>query len=78
MTDGWRDQLGRRLARVATNAAVRTPRLWAAFRPFVPTGGRCQERDSAEELERKAKLERELPVEGTLPVWSGGSGAPAP
>jgi SAM-dependent methyltransferase len=35
MTDGWRDQLGRRFARVATNAAVRTPRLWAVFRPLV-------------------------------------------
>ena len=35
MTDGLRDQLGRRFARVATNAAVRAPRLWAAFRPLV-------------------------------------------
>ena len=35
MTDGWRDQFGRRFARVATNAAVRTPRLWAALRPLV-------------------------------------------
>jgi ubiquinone/menaquinone biosynthesis C-methylase UbiE len=35
MTGGFRDQLGRRIARVATNAAVRTPRLWAAFRPLV-------------------------------------------
>ena len=35
MTNGWRQQLGRRFARMATNAAVRTPRLWAAFRPLV-------------------------------------------
>jgi ubiquinone/menaquinone biosynthesis C-methylase UbiE len=35
MTDRWRAQLGRRFARMATNAAVRTPRLWAAFRPLV-------------------------------------------
>lgn len=35
MTIGLREQLGRRFARVATNAAVRTPRLWAAFRPVV-------------------------------------------
>jgi ubiquinone/menaquinone biosynthesis C-methylase UbiE len=35
MIEGLRDQLGRRFARVATVAAVRTPRLWAVFRPFV-------------------------------------------
>lgn len=35
MSDGLRKQLGRRFARVATNAAVRTPRLWAVFRPLV-------------------------------------------
>ena len=35
MTDGVGDRLGRRFARIATNAAVRTPRLWAVFRPFV-------------------------------------------
>lgn len=35
MTDGFRDQLGRRFARVATNAAVRAPKLWAGFRPLV-------------------------------------------
>jgi ubiquinone/menaquinone biosynthesis C-methylase UbiE len=33
--NGFREQLGRRFARVATNAAVRTPRLWALFRPLV-------------------------------------------
>jgi SAM-dependent methyltransferase len=35
MTDALSERLGRRFARVATNAAVRTPRLWALFRPFV-------------------------------------------
>lgn len=35
MIEGLSEQLGRRFARVATNAAVRTPRLWAVFRPLV-------------------------------------------
>ena len=39
-----------------------------AFWPFVPTG-RDQERDNAEELELKAKLEQELPVEQDLTRW---------
>ena len=38
-----------------------------AFWPFVPKGG--QERDNAEELELKAKLERELPIEPDLTKW---------
>ena len=38
-----------------------------AFWPFVPTGER--ERDNAEELELKAKLEKELPVEQDLTRW---------
>jgi hypothetical protein len=38
-----------------------------AFWPFVPKGG--QERDNAEELELKAKLERELPIEADLTKW---------
>jgi hypothetical protein len=36
--------------------------------PFVPTGAK-QERDNAEELELKAKLEPELPVEPDLSKW---------
>jgi hypothetical protein len=36
--------------------------------PFVPTG-KQQERDNAEELELKAKLEPELPVEPDLSKW---------
>ncbi len=36
-----------------------------AWWPFVPTG-KDKERDNAEELELKAKLERELPIEPDL------------
>jgi hypothetical protein len=36
--------------------------------PFVPTGEK-QQRDNAEELELKAKLEQELPVEPDLSKW---------
>ena len=39
-----------------------------AFWPFVPKGD-DKERDNAEELELKAKLERELPVEQDLSRW---------
>ncbi len=38
------------------------------FWPFVPTGAK-QERDNARELELKAKLEPELPVEQDLSKW---------
>jgi hypothetical protein len=38
------------------------------FWPFVPTG-KAQERDNAEELELKAKLEPELPIEQDLTRW---------
>jgi hypothetical protein len=46
-----------------------------AFWPFVPTG-EDQERDNAEELELKAKLERELPFEPDLSRWFGMFDAP--
>jgi hypothetical protein len=46
-----------------------------AFWPFVPTG-KDQERDNAEELELKAKLEKELPVEADLTRWLGLFDAP--
>jgi hypothetical protein len=36
--------------------------------PFVPTGEK-QERDNARELELKAKLEHELPIEPDLSRW---------
>src|SRR3954451_13356904 len=39
-----------------------------AFWPFVPTG-EDKERDNAEELELKAKLEKELPIEQDLTRW---------
>ena len=45
------------------------------FWPFVPTG-KDQQRDNAEELELKAKLERELPIEPDLARWFGLFGAP--
>ena len=46
-----------------------------AFWPFVPTG-KDQERDNAEELELKAKLENELPIEQDLTRWFGLFDAP--
>ena len=39
-----------------------------AFWPFVPAGD-GKERDNAEELELKAKLEQELPIEPDLSRW---------
>ena len=39
-----------------------------AWWPFVPTG-EGKERDNAEELELKAKLEQELPIEQDLTRW---------
>ena len=39
-----------------------------AFWPFVPKGD-GKERDNAEELELKAKLEQELPIEQDLSRW---------
>ena len=48
-----------------------------AFWPFVPTGeDQKQKRDNAEELELKAKLEKELPVEQDLTRWFGVFDAP--
>ena len=46
-----------------------------AFWPFVPTG-EGQERDNAEELELKAKLEKELPIEPDITRWFGVFEAP--
>ena len=39
-----------------------------AYWPFVPTG-EGKDRDNAEELELKAKLEKELPIEQDLSRW---------
>jgi hypothetical protein len=46
-----------------------------AFWPFVPTG-KDQQRDNAEELELKAKLEGELPIEQDFSRWFGLFDAP--
>jgi hypothetical protein len=46
-----------------------------AFWPFVPKG-EGQERDNATELELKAKLESELPVEQDITRWFGVFDAP--
>ena len=46
-----------------------------AFWPFIPTGD-GQERDNAEELELKAKLENELPIEPDISRWFGVFDAP--
>ena len=43
--------------------------------PFIPTGSK-QERDNAKELELKAKLEKELPIEPDLSKWLGLFDAP--
>ena len=45
-----------------------------AFYPFVPTGK--EQRDNSRELELKAKLERELPIEEDLSRWFGMYDAP--
>ena len=45
------------------------------FWPFVPKG-EDKERDNAEELELKAKLEKELPIEPDLAHWFGIFDAP--
>ena len=45
------------------------------FWPFVPKG-EGKERDNAEELELKAKLEKELPIEPDLTRWFGIFDAP--
>ena len=65
---------GQLLAAVFKFAGGKYPVYWiygykrGAFWPFVPTG-EGQERDNAEELELKAKLEPELPVEPDLTRW---------
>jgi hypothetical protein len=46
-----------------------------AFWPFVPTGA-AQERDNAKELELRAKLEPELPIEPDISRWFALFGAP--
>jgi hypothetical protein len=61
------------LAAVFRFEGAKNPVYWiygykrGTFWPFVPTGG--QNRDNAEGLELKAKLERELPIEEDLSRW---------
>ena len=40
----------------------------ATYYPFVPAGG-DQQRDNARELQLKAQLERDLPIEEDLSRW---------
>ena len=66
--------------RSSASTARQNPVYWiygykrGAFWPFVPTGE--QERDNARELELKAKLEGELPIEPDISRWFGLYGAP--
>ena len=69
------------LAAVFPFKGAKNPVYWiygfkrGAFWPFIPTG-KEKERDNAEELELKAKLEKELPIEPDLTKWLGLFGAP--
>jgi PspA associated protein B len=71
---------GQLLAAVFKFEGGKNPVYWiygykrGAFWPFVPKGEK--ERDNAEELELKAKLEPELPVEQDLTRWFGVFDAP--
>jgi hypothetical protein len=68
---GFGEQL---LAAAFKFGGYKSPVYWiygfkrGAFWPFIPTGDN-RERDNAEELELKAKLEKELPVEQDLTRW---------
>jgi len=72
---------GQLLAAVFRFEGRRHPVYWiygfkrGTFWPFVPTG-KAQERDNATELELKAKLEKELPIEQDLTRWLGLFDAP--
>ena len=74
---GFGEQL---LAAVFRFDGGKSPVYWiygykrGAFWPFVPTGDR--DRDNAEELELKAKLEKELPVEPEISMWFALFGLP--
>jgi hypothetical protein len=71
---------GQLLAAVFRFEGGKNPVYWiygykrGAFWPFVPKGEK--ERDNAEELELKAKLEPELPIEQDLTRWFGVFDAP--
>jgi hypothetical protein len=65
---------GQLLAAAFRFKGEREPVYWiygyktGTFWPFVPTGEK-QKRDNAHELELKAKLEHELPIEPDLSKW---------
>jgi hypothetical protein len=71
---------GQLLAAAFKFDGAKSPVYWiygfkrGAFWPFVPKGEK--ERDNAEELELKAKLEPELPIEQDLSRWFGLFDAP--
>jgi hypothetical protein len=74
MTDqGFGSQL---LAAPFRFKGMNTPVYWiygfklGAFYPFVPTGD-GQKRDNETEMEMKAKLEEEMPIEQDLTKWFG-------
>ena len=75
---GFGDRL---LAAIFKFDAKERPVYWVygykrgAWWPFVPTG-KEKERDNAEELDLKAKLEGELPIEQDLSAWFGLFDAP--
>jgi hypothetical protein len=77
VTRGFGSQL---LAAVFRFDGGKEPVYWiygykqGAFWPFVPKGEK--ERDNAEELELKAKLEGEMPIEQDLSRWFALYGAP--
>ena len=56
---------GSTAARIRSTGSTGTSGCVLAVRP----DGRGQERDNAEELELKAKLEKELPIEQDLTRW---------
>ena len=75
---GFGEQL---LASIFRFEGMQRPVYWiysykrGTFYPFVPTGS-DKDRDNAEELELKAKLEPELPIEQDLTRWFGLFDAP--
>ena len=72
---------GQLLAAVFKFSGGKHPVYWVygykrgAFWPFVPTG-EGHERDNATELELKAKLDPELPIEPDVSLWFGFYDAP--
>jgi GNAT superfamily N-acetyltransferase len=80
-SQGFGERLLAAVFRFARRRDTDRPIYWVygyktgTFWPFAPTG-QGQERDNAQELELKAKLERELPIEPDLTKWLALFGAP--